>query len=253
MAICYNDLVISFTVETTKFDGPLDLMLHLIKEQQLDIFDLDMEVLTDQYINYLQTMEKLELEIESEYLVELATLIEYKSKKLLPKKTEELEDDYEEDPKERIVRRLLEYQKYKEVSNELLEAFNQRQEQFAKPLSIDSINTNNLVDDQKLEGNPYDLLKAMTRVLRRMELSKPIETKLTTKEISTEDRILEIKSRLSTLPKTFNFENLVADCHNVHEVIVTFLAILDMAKDHYLVFSTDDNDEIWFRRGENNE
>ena len=209
----------SFTVETTKFDGPLDLMLHLIKEQQLDIFDLDMEVLTDQYINYLQTMEKLELEIESEYLVELATLIEYKSKKLLPKTTEELEDDYEEDPKARIVRRLLEYQKYKEVSNELLEAFNQRQEQFAKPLSIDSINTNNLVDDQKLEGNPYDLLKAMTRVLRRMELSKPIETKLTTKEISTEDRILEIKSRLSPLPKTFNFENLVADCHNVHEVI----------------------------------
>lgn len=243
----------SFTVETTKFDGPLDLMLHLIKEQQLDIFDLDMEVLTDQYINYLQTMEKLELEIESEYLVELATLIEYKSKKLLPKKTEELEDDYEEDPKERIVRRLLEYQKYKEVSSELLEAFNQRQEQFAKPLSIDSINTNNLVDDQKLEGNPYDLLKAMTRVLRRMELSKPIETKLTAKEISTEDRILEIKSRLSTLPKTFNFENLVSDCHNVHEVIVTFLAILDMAKDHYLVFGTDDNDEIWFRRGENNE
>lgn len=253
MAICYNDLVMSFTVETTKFDGPLDLMLHLIKEQQLDIFDLDMEVLTDQYINYLQTMEKLELEIESEYLVELATLIEYKSKKLLPKKAEELEDDYEEDPKERIVRRLLEYQKYKEVSSELLEAFNERQEQFAKPLSIDSINTNNLVDDQKLEGNPYDLLKAMTRVLRRMELSKPIETKLTAKEISTEDRILEIKSRLSTLPKTFNFENLVSDCHNVHEVIVTFLAILDMAKDHYLVFSTDDNDEIWFRRGENNE
>ena len=253
MAICYNDLVMSFTVETTKFDGPLDLMLHLIKEQQLDIFDLDMEVLTDQYINYLQTMEKLELEIESEYLVELATLIEYKSKKLLPKKTDELEDDYQEDPKERIVRRLLEYQKYKEVSSELLEAFNQRQEQFAKPLSIDSINTNNLVDDQKLEGNPYDLLKAMTRVLRRMELSKPIETKLTAKEISTEDRILEIKSRLSTLPKTFNFENLVSDCHNVHEVIVTFLAILDMAKDHYLVFSTDDNDEIWFRRGENNE
>lgn len=243
----------SFTVETTKFDGPLDLMLHLIKEQQLDIFDLDMEVLTDQYINYLQTMEKLELEIESEYLVELATLIEYKSKKLLPKKAEELEDDYEEDPKERIVRRLLEYQKYKEVSSELLEAFNERQEHFAKPLSIDSINTNNLVDDQKLEGNPYDLLKAMTRVLRRMELSKPIETKLTAKEISTEDRILEIKSRLSTLPKTFNFENLVSDCHNVHEVIVTFLAILDMAKDHYLVFSTDDNDEIWFRRGENNE
>ncbi len=241
-----------FTVETTKFDGPLDLMLHLIKEQQLDIFDLDMEVLTDQYIKYLHEMEKLELEIESEYLVELATLIEYKSKKLLPKKAEELEDDYEEDPKERIVRRLLEYQKYKEVSSELYEAFNERQEQFAKPLSIDNVN-NNLVDEQKLEGNPYDLLKAMTKVLRRLQLSKPIETKLTAKEISTEDRILEIKSRLSSLPSTFSFDNLVDDCHSVHEVIVTFLAILDMAKDHYLVFSVDDNEEIWFKRGNNNE
>ncbi len=241
-----------FTVETTKFDGPLDLMLHLIKEQQLDIFDLDMEVLTDQYIKYLHKMEKLELEIESEYLVELATLIEYKSKKLLPKKADELEDDYEEDPKERIVRRLLEYQKYKEVSNELYKAFNDRQEQFAKPLSIDNIN-NNLVDEQKLEGNPYDLLKAMTKVLRRLQLSKPIETKLTAKEISTEDRILEIKSRLSSLPSTFSFDNLVDDCHSVHEVIVTFLAILDMAKDHYLVFSVDDNEEIWFKRGNNNE
>lgn len=241
-----------FTVETTKFDGPLDLMLHLIKEQQLDIFDLDMEVLTDQYIKYLHEMEKLELEIESEYLVELATLIEYKSKKLLPKKAEELEDDYEEDPKERIVRRLLEYQKYKEISSELYEAFNERQEQFAKPLSIDNV-SNNLVDEQKLEGNPYDLLKAMTKVLRRLQLSKPIETKLTAKEISTEDRILEIKSRLSSLPSTFSFDNLVDDCHTVHEVIVTFLAILDMAKDHYLVFSVDDNEEIWFKRGNNNE
>lgn len=241
-----------FTVETTKFDGPLDLMLHLIKEQQLDIFDLDMEVLTDQYIKYLHEMEKLELEIESEYLVELATLIEYKSKKLLPKKTEELEDDYEEDPKERIVRRLLEYQKYKEISSELYEAFNERQEQFAKPLSIDNV-SNNLVDEQKLEGNPYDLLKAMTKVLRRLQLSKPIETKLTAKEISTEDRILEIKSRLSSLPSTFSFDNLVNDCHTVHEVIVTFLAILDMAKDHYLVFNVDDNEEIWFKRGNNNE
>ena len=82
-----------FEVETVKFEGPLDLMLHLIHEQQLDIFDLDMEVLTDQYINYLHQMEELHLEVESEYLVELATLIEYKSKKLLPKKADEIEDE----------------------------------------------------------------------------------------------------------------------------------------------------------------
>ena len=119
-----------FEVETLKFEGPLDLMLHLIHEQQLDIFDLDMEVLTEQYINYLHALEELHLEIESEYLVELATLIEYKSKKLLPKKPDEEDEDLE-DPKDRLVRRLLEYQKYKEVSKALYDSFVERQDQLS--------------------------------------------------------------------------------------------------------------------------
>ncbi len=237
-----------FTVETLKFEGPLDLMLHLIKEQELDIFDLDMEVLTDQYIKYLHEMEKLELEIESEYLVELATLIEYKSRRLLPKKSDDLQDDYQEDPKERLVQRLLEYQKYKEVSYILNESFLQRQEQLSKPVTLD-INANNNLDDQKIEGNPNDLLRAMNKVLRRLQLAKPIETKVTTKEISTEDRILQIKSRLSDLPKTFDFNTLTSDCHNLQEYVATFLAILVMAKDHVLVFNVDENDDIWFKKG----
>ena len=237
----------SFKVETMKFEGPLDLMLHLIHEQELDIFDLDMEVLTDQYIKYLHEMENLELEVESEYLVELATLIEYKSKKMLPKPSVEIDDEYEEDPKERLVKRLLEYQKYKEVAGLLNNIYIERQDQLAKPLSYESKNV--LSDEQKLEGNPNDLLKAMAKLLRRLELSKPIETKYAAKEISTEDRILEIKSRLIKLPTTFSFEKLVDDCHTIHEYIVTFLAILDMAKDHYLVFSVDENEEIWFKRG----
>ena len=220
--MCYNYFVMTFKVETTKFDGPLDLMLHLIKEQKLDIFDLDMEVLTDQYINYLQKMEKLKLEIESEYLVELAIL---------------------------IVRRLLEYQKYKEVSDELNKAFMERQLQFSKPISLD-YDDKELTYEQKLEGNPYDLLKAMNRILRRMQLSKPMETKFTTKEISTEERILIIKSKLSSLPRYFGFKELMLDCHNIEEVVVTFLAILDMAKDHYLFFTSNDNDEILFTRGD---
>ena len=106
----------AFEIETTEFSGPLDLMLHLIREQQLDIFDLDMDVLTDQYIEYLNKMERLQIDVESEYLVELSILIEYKSKKLLPKPSEDIESEYEEDPKERLIKRLIEYQKYKEVS-----------------------------------------------------------------------------------------------------------------------------------------
>ena len=107
--------------------------------------------------------------------------------------------------------------------------------------------------DQKVEGDPYDLLKAMNKVLRRLQLSRPLDIKFTQKELSTEDRILQIKSRLKDLPETFNFETLIEDCDNIHEYVITFIAILDMAKDHYLTFSVDENENIWFSRGSNNE
>ena len=245
----------SFEAKTLQFEGPLDLMLHLIREQKLDIFDLDMEVLTDQYISYLHNMEELHLEVESEYLVELATLIEYKSRKLLPKPETNLEGEYEEDPRDRLVKRLLEYQQFKEVSGVLYDSFLERQDQLAKPVSYNDVvkNSQLIADEQKLEGNPYDLLKAMNKVLRRLQLSKPLDVKYTKKELSTEDRILQIKTRLRDLPDTFSFETLIDDCHDIHEYIVTFLSILDLAKDHFLVFSVDENENIWFRRGTNYE
>ena len=239
----------AFEIETEKFEGPLDLMLHLIREQQLDIFDLDMDVLTDQYIEYLNKMERLQIDVESEYLVELSILIEYKSKKLLPKPGEDIESDYEEDPKERLIKRLIEYQKYKEVSKELDELYNDRLCELSKPLSIDDNMRTTVNDSTVIDGTPYDLQKAMERVLRRLILSKPIETKFTRKELSTEDRVLQIKARLINLPETFSFETLVDDCHDIHEYIVSFLAILDMAKNHLLSFVVGDNDEIVFSKG----
>ena len=239
----------AFEIETEKFEGPLDLMLHLIREQQLDIFDLDMDVLTDQYIEYLNKMERLQIDVESEYLVELSILIEYKSKKLLPKPSEDIESDYEEDPKERLIKRLIEYQKYKEVSKELDELYNERLCEISKPLSIDDSMRTTVNDSTVIDGTPNDLKNAMERVLRRLILSKPIETKFTRKELSTEDRVLQIKARLINLPETFSFETLVDDCHDIHEYIVSFLAILDMAKNHLLSFVVDDNDEIIFSKG----
>ena len=92
-----------FTVTIDKFDGPLDLMLHLIKEKKLDLLDLDMSVLCDQYMAYLNSMQQLHLEIASEYLAELASLIEYKSRMMLPGKQDELPQD-EEDPRQKLVR-----------------------------------------------------------------------------------------------------------------------------------------------------
>ena len=145
---------------------------------------------------------------------------------------------------------LLEYQKYKEVSKTLYDAYSDRSFQLSKPIS-DGEEFKVQESNSPYDGNPNDLLKAMSRVIRRLELSKPIETKYTSKELSVDDRILAIKARLKDLDDTFSFEKLLDDCKEVHEVIVTFLAVLDLAKNHILFFSTDDNDNIWFTRGDN--
>lgn len=241
----------AFTVNIQQFEGPLDLMLHLIKERELDLFDLDISILTEQYLLYLQQMEKMHLEIESEYLVELATLIEYKSKRLLPKDKSELNDEYEEDPKDRLVRRLLEYQQFKEVSEKLNISYLERSLQMTKPISaeVDEWIAQN-EENTPIKGTPYDLVKAMMKCMRRMQLSKPIETKFTKKELSVEDRVLQIRSRLLKLPETFTFENLLEDCGDLHSSIVTFLAVLEMAKSSLLFFTVGEDDTIWFKRGD---
>ena len=238
-----------FKVTIDKFEGPLDLMLHLIKEKELDLFDLDMNALSDQYMNYLNSMQEMHLEVTSTYLVELASLIEYKSRKLLPKDETELEDDYEEDPKERLVRRLLEYQQFKEVSATLNVMFEQRQAMYAKSLSDIAETWMKEPDEMPVHGDPYDLLKAMKRCLMRMQLTKPMDVKYTRREISMEDRELQIRARLATLPTTFRFEHLLTDVSDQPMLIATFLAVLDLARLHMLVFTIDENDVIWFSRG----
>jgi len=144
-----------FIVNIDKFEGPLDLMLHLIKENNMDIFDFDISVLCDQYIDYIFKMQTLHLEVESEYLIELATLVEYKSRKLLPKNDIEIDDEYQDDPQDRLVKRLLEYQKYRDVTNVLNDYYEERNLQYSKPLSIESDNW--IVNDLNLiKQNPYD-------------------------------------------------------------------------------------------------
>lgn len=238
-----------FTVTIDKFDGPLDLMLHLIKEKTLDLLDLDMSVLCDQYMAYLNSMQQLHLEIASEYLAELASLIEYKSRMMLPGKQDELPQD-EEDPRQKLVRRLLEYQQYKEASTALAQMFESRQQLMGKPLSVEADKYRTQREDQPVQGSPYDLLKAMQRMLHRIQLSHPQERSFSVKEISIEDRELEVRARLDRLPDTFRFETLLDDCRDsLPKAIATFLSVLDLARLHILVFNVDENDVIWFGKG----
>ncbi len=235
------------------FDGPLDLMLHLIREKELDLMNLDMNVLTDQYIAYLNRMSDLHLEVASEYLAELATLIEYKSKKMLPGKEAEIDDEYEEDPKDRLVKRLLEYQQYKEASQDLNVLYEQRQLQMSRPISNEVEQWLKEDETAPYSGNPYDLMRAMKRVMMRMRLSVPQESTYTVKEISMEDRELEVRAMLDKLPKTFRFERLLEDVHDMPMFIATFLSVLDLARQHTLLFTVDENDVIWFTTGEAHE
>ena len=234
-----------FTVMIDEFNGPLDLMLHLIKEKELDLFDLDIFQLTNQYLAYIFQMEKLHLEIASEYLTMLATLIEYKSKKLLPKDDSELESEYEEDQRDLLVKRLLEYQRFKEILEPLEELYESRQRQIDKPMMA---LPNDMLQDnfEKFDGNPYELTKAMERVLRRAALSSNIKTKFTQKELSVDEMITRIKALYPKSGEAFTFNEIVSDCDSLEEAIIAFLAVLDLIRLNLLYFSVQES-EIWLR------
>ena len=240
----------AFTIMIDQFEGPLDLMLHLIKDNKMDLFDLDMNILTDQYLQYLNAMESMHLEVASEYLAELAGLLEYKSKKLLPREKVVIEEEYEEDQREKLVKRLLEYQRYKEVSAQFEQKYEERQLMMSKPISEETNTWVDTVTEAEIDGNPYDLIKAMNRVLRRMALSHPLETRMTVKELSLDERVVQIKKRLRDFVGKMSFEDLCSDCDSLHMVIVTFLSVLDLIKHKEITFTLDAQDVIWIIKGE---
>lgn len=148
------------------FQGPLDLLLHLIKEKEMDLEKLELSVIIDQYLQYIHMMESSQLEVMSEYLVMAAQLIEMKSKMLLPKEKIQIEDEYQEDPREALIRRLIEYKRYKDVLDEIQEKYEQRQSMLIKP----SHNMEKYIDDASTmipDGlEVYDLMKAMQKCIK---------------------------------------------------------------------------------------
>ena len=239
----------AFTVTIDQFEGPLDLMLHLIKDNKLDLFDLDMNTLTDQYLQYLNAMESLHLEVASEYLSELAGLLEYKSKKLLPREKVVITEEFEEDQRERLVKRLLEYQRFKEISAAFDEAQKKRALCLEKPISEITQAWRQTTIETELKGSPYDLFKAMHKVLRRVALTHPYETKMTVKELSLDERVLQIKQRLNHWVGKMSFVELCDDCIDLHMVIVTFLSLLDLIKHREITYHIDEEEMIWIIKG----
>ena len=165
------------------FEGPLDLLLHLIKKSKMEIFDIEISEITKEYLNYIKEMTDMNLDIASEYLVMAAELIEMKSRKLLPNKKDEEEKEEDENPEEELKRRLIEYKKYKESTEVFRNLEENRANYYTKaPESLKQYSSEKLENDGSV--GIFDLLDAFQKLLERQEYNKPKNTKITRKELS---------------------------------------------------------------------
>ena len=213
-----------------EFSGPLDLLLHLIKESKMDIMNIEIEEITKQYMDYLALQEKMNLEIASEYLVMASELLEIKSKLLLP--NEKVEDDEESDPREELVNRLIEYEAYKEITKVLHNKENLRSEIYTKAPE----NVKQYIDENKeinCDVSLDDLIEAFKKYLQRKKENEPLKTKVTVNEISVSSRRYDIKKVLAKKKRVSFFE--LFSIVSKEYVVATFLAILEMAKSKELV------------------
>ena len=221
-----------YKITIDNFEGPLDLLLHLIKENNIDIYDIEIKEITKQYLDYIKAMKDLNLSVASEYLVMATELIEMKSKMLLPRHKEVKEDDYEQDPREVLIERLLAYKKYKEVTSEFKSLELSRKNIITKE-------PENLSYYAKQEEKNDDFIEAFNAIMERKKLDKPISTKITKKELSLEDKIISIKNVLK-IKKKVNFEELLR-ANSKQEIVISFLSILEMIKKNEIVVKQDSN------------
>lgn len=219
------------------FEGPLDLLLHLIKENKMDIFDIEIESITKQYLDYIHKMEEQNLDIASSYLVMASELTLIKARMLLPRPKVDDEEVEDTDPREELVTRLLEYQAYKEITKTLKENESKRQEIHTKlPENINKYIENDTII--KGEESLDLLVDAFKKFLERKNEDKPLSTKVTMKEITVSSRKLEIRNILKKDKKISFFK--LFPISTKEYIVATFLAILDMARNKELLIEQEE-------------
>jgi segregation and condensation protein A len=217
----------AFRVLLPSFEGPLDLLLHLIRKHELDILELPIAFVTARYLEYLQMMKELDLDVASEYLLMAATLAHIKSKSLLPAAPsdalEELDEGYQEDPRAELIRRLLEYQKYKAAGDQLGQRPLAGRDVFQRGMSAPEVQ-----GPAPLAGiDLYKLLDAFQHILKRVHGRVALE--VTAERITIHERISQLSDFLR-IKRACTFEELFITARTRYEVVVTFLALLEMTK-----------------------
>jgi len=217
----------SIKIKVTAFEGPLDLLVHLIKKNKMNVYDIQISVITRQYLEYLNLMQELNLDLASEFLVMSATLIHIKSKMLLPRPETAAGDPVdEEDPRDALVRRLIEHQQFKAAAEMLHDKETLRNAQWARPDSrIEEIAGDDY--EPEIEVDLFSLLSAFKQVLERARDQPPVL--LPPEEISIESRIEQLLGRLSET-EACGFEDLFEKDATRGDMIVTFLAMLEMIR-----------------------
>ena len=228
-----------YSVKIDEFEGPLDLLLHLIKQSNINIQDIDISVITAQYLDYINKMDELNINVAASYLVMAAELMEIKSKSLLPRTEEEsTEEDDEEVSKERLINKLIEYQKYKDMTSTFKDLELERQKIYIKsPEKISNYIDNTITNDG--DTSIDDLVNAFKGFLERLDREKPITTKITNKEYSVKSRKQGLRKLLKEHPRV-KFTELFEET-NTPYIVVTFLSILEMTKEKEIVLRQDGN------------
>ncbi|HIY57184.1 MAG TPA: segregation/condensation protein A [Candidatus Tetragenococcus pullicola] len=234
-------------IKLDAFEGPLDLLLHLCKTLEIDIYDIPIAEVTEQYMGYIHAMENLELEIAGEYLVMAATLMAIKSKMLLPVPEVDIEnvEDYEEDPRDSLVAQLVEYRKYKYAAEELSEKEEERRQYYTKgPMNIDEFKEEQteLAKDQL---NTIDLFLAFHQMLEKKKKRQVLKTTISADETSIEEKMQFIEAKIQS------FAELHQNCtledffitYNKSEVVITFLAMLELMRDGKIATKQEHNYE----------
>ena len=233
-----------YCIKINEFEGPLDLLLHLVKESNIDIYDININEITKGYLDYIHKMEELNIDVASEYLVMAATLMEIKSKSLLPS-DKEIEDnqDEEEVSREALIQKLVDYQKYKDITKEFKSLELNRKNIYTKaPSKLNEMLDTKFVNDT--DTTIDDLLKAFSMFLERKNMEKPVITRVTNKEYSVRKRKSDIKEFLQTKGRA-EFSELFT-IRSKSFVVVTFLSILELAKEEDVILTQEANfDKIY--------
>lgn len=226
--------MMAYAIKLQTFEGPLDLLLHLIEKAEVDIYDIPIAEITDQYLQYLYQMQEFKIDIASEFLVMAATLLAIKSKMLLPKHEDLLGDKSEEDsyvdPREELVQRLLEYKRFKIVSETLKELEFARNQVFTRPPEDFQQYLSDLSDvNPSYNVSILQLFISFQMIMQKYKEKNRITT-ITREEISVADKIAEIEMKLMMSVKPVLFQDLFSSKFSKTEVVVTFLAILELMK-----------------------